>query len=154
MTERTAKSVHNLGYHTHISYDPTRTRTGAEGGCAALGEHCQGEIDGVRDTPIGPHPIGNVLVIVKPGQFEHVVPYLMVHRDGLNGLVHPLTEDAVEDHTDFVMWRGKPIERKIDPLPHGRGGRLPQGRLEPGGQPGGLWLTFCPGDARRLPTHQ
>jgi aromatic ring-cleaving dioxygenase len=26
MTENTAKSVHNLGYHAHIYYDPTRTR--------------------------------------------------------------------------------------------------------------------------------
>jgi DOPA 4,5-dioxygenase len=127
MTERTEKSVNNLGYHTHISYDPTSTRTGAEGVCAALGEHCQVEIDGFRDTPIGPHPIGNVLVIFKPGQFEHVAPYLMLHRDGLNVLVHPLTEDAAEDHTDFVMWPGKPIELNIDTLPHGRGGRLPSG---------------------------
>jgi DOPA 4,5-dioxygenase len=127
MTERTAKSVNNLGYHTHIYYDPTSTRTVAEGVCAALGEHFQVEIDGFRDTPIGPHPIANVLVIFKPDQFEHVVPYLMVHRDGLNVLVHPLTEDAVEDHTDFVMWLGKPIERKIDTLPHGRGGGGPRG---------------------------
>ena len=26
MTEKTAKSVNNLGYHAHIYYDPTRTR--------------------------------------------------------------------------------------------------------------------------------
>jgi DOPA 4,5-dioxygenase len=40
-----------------------------------------------------------VLVIFKPEQFTHVVPYLMVHRDGLDVLGHPLTEDAVKDHT-------------------------------------------------------
>ena len=98
------KSVNNLGYHAHIYYEPTSTRTVAEGVCAVLGEHCQVEIDGFRDTPSGPHPLANVLVIFKPDQFEHVVPYLMLHRDGLDVLVHPLTEDAVEDHTDFAMW--------------------------------------------------
>ena len=44
MTEKTAKSVHNLGYHAHIYYDPTSTRAVAEGVCAALGAQCQVEI--------------------------------------------------------------------------------------------------------------
>jgi aromatic ring-cleaving dioxygenase len=55
------------------------------------------------------------------------VPYLMVHRDGLDVLVHPLTENAVEDHTDFAMWLGQPVELNIHTLPNGRGGRLPSG---------------------------
>ena len=127
MTENTAKSVNNLGYHAHIYYDPTSTRAVAEGVCAALGEHCQVEIEAFRDTPIGPHPLANVLVIFKPDQFEHVVPYLMLHRDGLDVLVHPLTEDAVEDHTDFALWLGTPVALHLHTLPHGRGGRLPSG---------------------------
>ena len=57
MTENTAQSVHNLGYHAHIYYDPTSTRAVAEGVCAALGEHCQIEIEAFRDMPIGPHPV-------------------------------------------------------------------------------------------------
>jgi DOPA 4,5-dioxygenase len=68
-----------------------------------------------------------VLVIFTPDQFAQVVPYLMVHRAGLDVLVHPLTEDAVEDHTEFAMWLGTPVALHIDTLPHGRGGRLPSG---------------------------
>jgi aromatic ring-cleaving dioxygenase len=127
MTKKPVKSVHNLGYHAHIYYDPTRTRAVAEGVCAALGEHCQVEIEAFRDTPGGPHPMANVLVIFTPDQFAQVVPYLMVHRDGLDVLVHPLTENAVEDHTDFAMWLGQPVELNIHTLPNGRGGRLPSG---------------------------
>ena len=63
MTENTAQSVTNLGYHAHIYYDPTRTRAVAEGVCAAPGAHCQVEIEAFRDTPRGPHPRANVLVI-------------------------------------------------------------------------------------------
>ena len=86
------------------------------------------KIDGAfRDEPRGPHPLANVLVIFKPDQFEYVVPYLMVHRDGLDVLVHPLTEDAVADHTDFAMWLGQPVALNIDTLSHRRGGRLPSG---------------------------
>ena len=127
MTEKTAKAVTNLGYHAHIYYDPTSTRAVAEGVCAALGEHFQVEIEAFRDTPRGPHPCANVLVIFTPDQFAQVVPYLMVHRDGLDVLVHPLTEDAVADHTDFALWLGQPVALNIDTLPHGRGGRLPSG---------------------------
>ena len=127
MTENTAKSVHNLGYHAHIYYDPTSTRAVAEGVCAALGEHCQVEIEAFRDTPIGPHPLANVLVLFKLDQFAQVVPYLMVHRDGLDVLVHPLTEDAVEDHSGYAIWLGNPVELKLHTLPRGRGGRLPSG---------------------------
>ena len=53
MTENTAQSVHNLGYHAHIYYDPTSTRAVAEGVCAALGAQCQVEIEAFRDTPAG-----------------------------------------------------------------------------------------------------
>ena len=80
-----------------------------------------------RDTPVGPHPIANVLVVFKPDQFEQVVPYLMLNRDGLDVLVHPLTEDAVEDHSSYAIWLGNPVELKLNTLPRGRGGRLPSG---------------------------
>jgi len=127
MIEKTTQSVANLGYHAHIYYDPTTTRAVAERVCAAISDKFPVEIDGFRDTPVGPHPIANVLVVFKPEQFEHVVPYLMLNRDGLDVLVHPLTEDAVEDHSSYAIWLGKPVELKLHTLPHGRGGRLPSG---------------------------
>jgi aromatic ring-cleaving dioxygenase len=127
MSEKTTQSVGNLGYHAHIYYDPAKTRGVAEGVCGALSEKFPVEIDGFRDTPIGPHPIANVLVIFKPDQFELVVPYLMLNRDGLDVLVHPLTLDAVEDHSRYAVWLGNPVELKLHTLPRGRGGRLPSG---------------------------
>jgi aromatic ring-cleaving dioxygenase len=127
MIEKTTQSVVNLGYHAHIYYDPTRTRAVAEHVCAAVGEKFRVEIDGFRDMPVGPHPIANALVIFKPDQFEHVVPYLMLNRAGLDVLVHPLTEDAVADHSSYAIWLGYPVELKLHALPRGRGGRLPSG---------------------------
>src|SRR5262249_60355523 len=110
----------------------------AEGGCVVLGEPCQVEIEAFRDTPRGPHPSANVLVIFKPDQFAHVVPYLMMHRDGLDVLIHPLTEDAVEDHTNFAMWLGKPVALKNDTLAPRRGRGRPRGGAGPtrGGRAG------------------
>jgi DOPA 4,5-dioxygenase len=113
MVEKTAQSVANLGYHAHIYYDPIRTRAVAERVCAEIGEKFRVEIDGFRDNPVGPHPIANALVIFKPEQFEHVVPYLMLNRVGLDVLVHPLTKDAVEDHSSYPIWLGNPVELKL-----------------------------------------
>jgi aromatic ring-cleaving dioxygenase len=124
-SEKTTQSVGNLGYHAHIYYDPKGTRAVAERVCAAIDEKFRVEIDGFRDTPVGPHPIANVLVVFKPDQFEQVVPYLMLNREGLDVLVHPLTEDAVEDHSSYAIWLGNPVELKLNTLPRGRGGRLP-----------------------------
>jgi aromatic ring-cleaving dioxygenase len=127
MTEKTAESVGNLGYHAHIYYDPAATRGVAERVCAAIGERFTVEFDGFRDEPRGPHPISNVLVVFTPDKFEHLVPWLMLNREGLDVLVHPLTLDAVEDHSSYAVWLGNPVELKLHTLPRGRGGRLPSG---------------------------
>ena len=127
MSDAAEKSVENLGYHAHIYYDPAKTRSVAERVCAAVGDKFRVEIDGFRDGPVGPHPIANVLVIFKPAEFERVVSYLMLNREGLDVLVHPLTEDAVEDHSSFAIWLGNPVELRLNTLPRGRGGRLPSG---------------------------
>ena len=127
MIEKTTQSVANLGYHAHIYYDPTKTRAAAERVCAAIEQKFRVENDGFRDEPRGPHPISNVLIVFKPDQFEQVVPYLMLNREGLDVLVHPLTTDAVEDHSGYAIWLGNPVELKLHTLPHGRGGRLPSG---------------------------
>jgi aromatic ring-cleaving dioxygenase len=125
MSEGAERRVENLGYHAHIYYEPAKTRATAERVCAAIGEKFRVEIDGFRDGPVGPHPIANVLVVFKPAEFEHVVPFLMLNREGLDVLVHPLTEDAVEDHSSFAIWLGNPVELRLNTLPRGRGGRLP-----------------------------
>ena len=127
MTEKTAESVGNLGYHAHIYYDPATTRGIAERVCAALAAKFSVENDGFRDEPRGPHPISNVLLVFKPDRFADVVAHLMLNRDGLDVLVHPLTLDAVEDHSNFAIWLGNPVPLKLHTLPHGRGGRLPSG---------------------------
>jgi len=127
MTEKTLQSVANLGYHAHIYYDVEKTRGIAEQVSTMLADKFGVEIDGFRDGPVGPHPIANALAIFRPEQFAEVVPYLMLNRAGLDVLVHPLTDDAVEDHSRFAIWLGNPVALKLHTLPHGRGGRLPRG---------------------------
>ncbi|HTV87933.1 MAG TPA: DOPA 4,5-dioxygenase family protein [Stellaceae bacterium] len=125
MTGKTVESVDNRGYHAHIYYEVKSTRGVAERLCAAIEAEFSVEIVGFRDELRGPHPISNVLVIFEGDQFERVVPYLMLNRGDLDVLVHPLTDDAVLDHSDYAIWLGTPVPLKLHTLPHARAGQLP-----------------------------
>jgi DOPA 4,5-dioxygenase len=103
------------GYHAHVYYDPA-TRLVAERLRGAILERFTVEAGGFSDEPRGPHPISQFNVIFKNDEFARIVPWLMQHRDGLAVLVHPLTEDMVDDHTDFALWLGTPVALKIDTL--------------------------------------
>ena len=41
-------------------------------------------------------------------EFPPLVPWLMLNRDGLDILVHPLTGNSLADHTRFALWLGHP----------------------------------------------
>ena len=43
----------------------------------------------------------------------------MFNRQGLNILIHPLTDDEVEDHTEHAAWLGAPVGLLTDKLKHG-----------------------------------
>ena len=109
-------AITNRGYHAHIYYDPARTRATAERLCAVLGQRCPVQVGGFRDEPVGPHPVANVQVIFTPEQFQPVVEWLMLHRDGLDVLIHPLTDNSVDDHSRYAMWLGAPVPLKLDTL--------------------------------------
>jgi len=106
----------NRGYHAHIYYDLEKTRAAAERLCAVVRGRFNVEFGGFRDEPVGPHPVANAQVIFKPEQFQPVVEWLMLHRDGLDVLIHPLTDNSVDDHSIYAMCLGTPVPLKLDTL--------------------------------------
>lgn len=91
-------------YHAHVYFDPA-TRRAARRVQAALiatfAADCRW-----RDRPIGPHRKPNFRLRFTRGQFGRIVPWLMLHREGLSVLVHPYTEDGVADHSARALWLG------------------------------------------------
>jgi aromatic ring-cleaving dioxygenase len=84
--------------------------------CAVIGQQFQVQFGGFRDEPVGPQPVANVQVIFAPEQFQLVVEWLMRHRDGLDVLIHPLTDNSLDDHSRYAMWLGSPVPLKLDTL--------------------------------------
>ena len=47
------------------------------------------------------------------------LPWLMLNRERLDILVHPLSDDEYDDHTANALWLGTPVALKLNTLPHG-----------------------------------
>jgi aromatic ring-cleaving dioxygenase len=109
----TAPAVY--GYHAHVYYDAEslpvadKLRAGLEANFAV-------ELGPNSGAQVGPHPVPQFQMIFKNEQFPTVVPWLMLNRDGLDILIHPLTDDMVDDHTIYALWLGIPIELRLDTM--------------------------------------
>ena len=105
----------NRGYHAHIYYDSNTKPKAAQLREVLLGKF-KVEPGGFSDEPRGPHPISQFNVIFETSEFQDIVPWLMLNRDGLDVLVHPLPESSYDDHSKNAMWLGTPVSLKLDIL--------------------------------------
>ena len=115
MTSTSTGSPVVRGYHAHVYYDQ-HTLPAAEKLRDVLGATFAVELGRMSAEPVGPHPISQFAAIFKPEQFQNVVPWLMLHRAGLNILIHPLTDDMVDDHTVYALWLGTPVDLKLETM--------------------------------------
>ncbi|HEY2539443.1 MAG TPA: DOPA 4,5-dioxygenase family protein [Stellaceae bacterium] len=111
------------GYHAHIYYDPAdpTTRAKAERLRQGIGERFAARLGNWHDEPVGPHPVAMYQVAFAAAEFPVLVPFLMLNRDGLDVLVHPMSGDSVADHTRFAMWLGQALPLRIEVLRRGVG---------------------------------
>lgn len=103
------------GYHAHIYYDAASRETAALVR-EQLAERFDVRLGRWRDAPVGPHPRAMYQVAFAADQFDRVVPWLMVNRQGLVVLVHPLTGDDLADHSDHALWLGERLDLDLDGL--------------------------------------
>jgi aromatic ring-cleaving dioxygenase len=103
------------GFHAHVYYDPS-TREVAARVRDGVAERFDVELGRWHDKPIGPHPKAMYQVKFAPEQFGVVVPWLMLHHEGLDVLIHPSTDDALGDHTDRALWLGEKLALNVDVL--------------------------------------
>ena len=70
--------------------DPGTCRAVADRITATLGVDARA----LSDEPIGPHPVPQFRFTFTTAQFDTIVPWLMFNRQGLDVLVHPLTDSS------------------------------------------------------------
>jgi len=119
MAEASADPAVIKGYHAHLYYTPD-TRPVAARLRAVIGERFpQARIGNWHDGPVGPHPAAMYQVAFAVEEFPRLVPWLTLNREGLDILVHPLTDDSVADHTRFALWLGAPLQLRVEVLRKG-----------------------------------
>ena len=115
MTRAAAGSPEVHGYHAHVDYG-IATLPLAEKLRETLAARFPVELGRFSGEPAGPHPVAQFQVIFKPDAFRGVVPWLMLNREDLDILVHPLTDDMLDDHTVYALWLGTPLKLKLDTM--------------------------------------
>jgi|SRR5271163_3205546 len=119
------------GYHAHVYYNP-ETRPAAEKLRATLIDKFIVEPGAFSDAPIGPHPISQFNVTFEIPEFQNIVPWLMLNREGLDVLIHPLTESSYDDHSKNALWLGTPVAMRLEILRQAyRTELLPSASAEP-----------------------
>jgi len=103
------------GYHAHVYYDEA-TRPVAERLRDGLLGQFSVKPGAFSDEPIGPHPISQFSVIFQTEEVQKIVSCLMLNREGLDVLVHPLTESSYDDHSKNALWLGTPVPMRLDIL--------------------------------------
>ncbi len=102
------------GYHAHVYFD-ANTVAQARTLCEAAAERFSIRMGRVHEKPVGPHPDWSCQLAFRAERFAEVIPWLMLHRNGLVVLVHPITGNDLRDHRDFPMWMGtaRPLDLTV-----------------------------------------
>jgi aromatic ring-cleaving dioxygenase len=115
MPNATAGSPAVYGYHAHVYYN-SETFPVAEKLREALASTFAVELGPNSGERVGPHPVPQFQMIFTNAQFQTIVPWLMLNREGLDILIHPLTDDMLDDHTVYALWLGRPIKLVLDTM--------------------------------------
>ena len=114
----------NKGYHAHVYYDAATKPIAARLRDTILARFAV-EPGAFSDEPRGPHPVSQFNMIFEAPEFQNIVPWLMFNREGLDVLVHPLTESNYDDHSKLALWLGTPVALRLERL----SGKLPESLL-------------------------
>jgi aromatic ring-cleaving dioxygenase len=110
-------------YHAHVYYDVKKTRGRAERLRQEVADGFpQAKLGRWHDELVGPHTQSMYQIAFPSGMLASFVPWLMLHRDGLNVLLHPETGDDYRDHTAHACWFGATLPLRVEVLKKGAGG--------------------------------
>jgi len=124
-------------FHSHVYFDHespeciARARAFLELIRRTFAPIAQVEVHSFIPAPAGPHMRGSFEVLFTREAFADYVPWLMFARpEGLDILIHPLTQSQVLDHTSRALWLGtpRPLDRAVleaADVSTGRSGRQP-----------------------------
>lgn len=73
-------------------------------------------VGAMHDEPVGPHTQPMFQIHIGYESFKHAVQLLILNHKDLSVLIHPLTGNAPEEHTNLAMWLGNKIPLDLNNL--------------------------------------
>lgn len=105
-------NIHD-NYHAHVYFEK-ETLELADDLCKKAGELFTLKVGRVHQKPLGPHPKWSCQITFSSKDFDEFITWLDDNRQELSVLVHALTGDNLQDHTEFAYWLGSEIELSLD----------------------------------------
>lgn len=99
-------------YHVHVYFDDA-TVDQARAFCEDARDRFGVTMGRVHERPVGPHPMYSCLLGATPEQFNKLLPWCALNRNGLIIFAHPSTGDDLADHRDHAIWLGAGLELKL-----------------------------------------
>jgi len=100
-------------YHAHLYFDKDSAER-----ASFVGEEAKRlfsiNLGRVHRKLLGPHPNWSCQLAFNCHQFNELIPWLEIHREGLSILVHGLTGDDLADHTKHASWLGEELNLKLE----------------------------------------
>ncbi len=96
-------------YHAHLYFEQ-ETLAFATSLSEQVGEMFNLKVGRIHQKLVGPHPKWSCQITFGAKDFERLVPWLELNREGLSILIHALTGNDYEDHTKYSYWLGDSLE--------------------------------------------
>ena len=100
-------------WHAHVYFD-SDTRERARALRELIERRFPIEMGRFHEKRVGPHPCWSYQVAFKPDDFDRLVPWLALNRNGLVVFIHPNTGDDLSDHRDRALWLGAKLDLKLE----------------------------------------
>lgn len=104
-------------YHAHVYFSDS-TYEKADSLRLKAHAHFRNRIrlSAMINRPIGPHPLPMFELDFNGVDYKEVVGWLETHRQGLDILIHPLSGEALADHTTLALFLGNRLDLNLDVL--------------------------------------
>lgn len=103
------------GYHAHVYFDESTVEQ-AQLLCEAAGKRFQIKVGRMHHKPVGPHTCWSCQLAFSRNEHTDLLSWFALNRNGLTILIHPLTGNDLQDHTNYASWMGEPQALNLDVL--------------------------------------
>ncbi len=106
-----------VSWHAHVYFDGAEQRARAAALREMIARRFAVQLGRWHEVLVGPHTRPMYQVAFDVAVFARFVPWLALHRDGLDVLVHPNTLAPRADHVQHALWLGQRLAVKPETLP-------------------------------------